>query len=56
MNIHSEIEYTIETWFVKRHIRKAQKAPGHKRIDTTAKHYVLDELEEGLTDDTLLMY
>ncbi len=34
-----------------RDIRKAQKALGHKRIDTTAQHYVLDELEEGLTDD-----
>jgi site-specific recombinase XerD len=32
-------------------IRKAQKALGHKRIDTTAKHYVLDELESGLTDN-----
>jgi site-specific recombinase XerD len=32
-------------------IRKAQKALGHKRIDTTAKHYVLDELEVGLTDN-----
>ena len=32
-------------------IRKAQKALGHKRIDTTARHYVLDELEPGLTDD-----
>lgn len=31
-------------------IRKAQKALGHKRIDTTARHYVLDELEPGLTD------
>jgi integrase/recombinase XerD len=32
-------------------IRKAQKALGHKRIDTTARHYVLDELEVGLTDN-----
>ena len=32
-------------------IRKAQKALGHKRIDTTAAHYVLDELEPGLTED-----
>ena len=32
-------------------IRKAQKALGHKRFDTTARHYVLDELEPGLTDD-----
>jgi hypothetical protein len=36
---------------VKRDIRRAQKALGHPRIDTTAQHYVRDELEEGLTDD-----
>jgi hypothetical protein len=29
----------------------APGALGHKHIDTTAQHYVLDELEEGLTDD-----
>ncbi len=32
-------------------IRKAQKALGHKRLETTARHYVLDDLEVGLTDD-----
>jgi site-specific recombinase XerD len=32
-------------------IRKAQKALGHKRIETTARHYVLDELEPGITDN-----
>jgi integrase len=32
-------------------IRKAQMALGHKRIDTTARYYVLDELEPRLTDD-----
>lgn len=32
-------------------IRRAQKALGHKRIETTARHYVLDELEPGLTDN-----
>lgn len=31
-------------------IRKAQRALGHKSIETTARHYVLDELEIGLTD------
>ncbi len=31
-------------------IRKAQKALGHKSIETTARHYVLDELEAGLSD------
>ncbi len=39
------------TQLTKTDIRKAQKALGHKRIDTTARHYVLDELEAGLTDD-----
>lgn len=32
-------------------IRMAQKVLGHKRIETTARHYVLDELEPGLTDN-----
>ncbi|HEU4327845.1 MAG TPA: tyrosine-type recombinase/integrase [Roseiflexaceae bacterium] len=32
-------------------IRVAQKALGHKSIETTAKHYVLDELQTGLTDE-----
>jgi site-specific recombinase XerD len=32
-------------------IRKAQKALGHQSIETTARHYVLDELEVGLTDN-----
>ncbi len=31
-------------------LRKAQVALGHKNIATTARHYVLDELEIGLTD------
>ena len=34
----------------RRGIRQAQRALGHKRIETTAQHYVLDELEGGLTD------
>jgi hypothetical protein len=41
----------VGTQLAKRAIRKAQKALGHTRIDTTALHYVLDELEDGLTDD-----
>ncbi len=41
----------VGTQLAKSDIRKAQKALGHKRIDTTARHYVLDELEPGLTDD-----
>lgn len=41
----------VGTQLTKRDIRKAQKALGHKSMDTTAKFYVLDELEPGLTDD-----
>lgn len=41
----------VGTQLAKSDIRKAQKALGHKRIDTTAQHYVLDELETGLTDN-----
>jgi integrase/recombinase XerD len=41
----------VGTQLAKQDIRKAQKALGHKRIDTTARHYVLDELEAGLTDN-----
>lgn len=41
----------VGTQLAARDIRKAQKALGHKRIDTTASHYVLDELEPGLTDN-----
>jgi len=40
----------VGTQLTKGDIRRAQKALGHKRIDTTARHYVLDELEVGLTD------
>jgi len=40
----------VGTQLARRDIRLAQKALGHKRIDTTATHYVLDELEPGLTD------
>lgn len=40
----------VGTQLASKDIRKAQKALGHKRIDTTARHYVLDELEPGLTD------
>lgn len=32
-------------------IRKARKALSHKRIDTTGRHHMLDELEPGLTDE-----
>lgn len=41
----------VGTELARKDIRKAQKALGHKRIETTARHYVLDELEVGLTDN-----
>lgn len=41
----------VGTQLAKKDIRVAQKALGHKRIETTARHYVLDELESGVTDD-----
>ncbi len=40
----------VGTQLAARNIRLAQKALGHKSIETTARHYVLDELEVGLTD------
>lgn len=40
----------VGTQLAKRDIRQAQKALGHKRLETTAQHYVLDELQVGLTD------
>jgi integrase len=39
----------VGTELARTNIRQAQKALGHTRIETTAKHYVLDELEVGLT-------
>jgi integrase len=46
-----DVRRFVSTQFAKQDIRKAQQALGHKRIDTTAQHDVLDELEPGLTDD-----
>lgn len=40
----------VGTILAKKDIRQAQKVLGHKDINTTVKHYVLDELEVGLTD------
>jgi integrase/recombinase XerC len=40
----------VGTQLARKDIRQAQKALGHKRLETTARHYVLDELEPGLTD------
>ena len=41
----------VGTQLARGDIRMAQKALGHKRLETTARHYVLDELEPGLTDN-----
>lgn len=41
----------VGTQLASKDIRKAQKALGHKSIEVTARHYVLDELEVGLTDN-----
>lgn len=40
----------VGTELAKRDIRQAQRALGHARIETTARHYVLDDLAGGLTD------
>lgn len=40
----------VGTQLARKDIRQAQKALGHKRLETTARHYVLDELEPGLTE------
>ncbi|PON13817.1 hypothetical protein C2W62_32340 [Candidatus Entotheonella serta] len=40
----------VGTQLAARDLRSAQLALGHKRLETTARHYVLDELEPGLTD------
>lgn len=40
----------VGTQLAREDIRKAQKALGHKSIETTARHYVLDNLEPGWTD------
>lgn len=41
----------MATQLVKRSPRQAQLALGHKSILTTYENYVLDEMEDGLTDD-----
>lgn len=40
----------VGTQLARTDIRMAQKALGHKSIETTARHYVLDDLQGGLTD------
>lgn len=41
----------VGTQLARSNLRMAQKALGHKRLETTARHYILDELEVGLTDN-----
>jgi integrase len=41
----------VGTQLARTNLRMAQKALGHKRLETTARHYILDELEAGLTDN-----
>jgi integrase len=40
----------VGTQLAKVDIRKAQKVLRHKRIETTATHYVLDDIEVGITN------
>jgi integrase len=40
----------VGTELAQRDLRQAQRALGHARIETTARHYVLDELAGGLTE------
>ena len=41
----------VGTELAKRNLRQAQRALGHQRLETTVAHYVLDELEPGLTEE-----
>lgn len=43
----------VGTQLAKKDIRLAQKQLGHKRIETTAQHYVLDDIALGVTDNLL---
>jgi integrase len=40
----------VGTELAKRNWRQAQRALGHQRLETTVAHYVLDELQPGLTE------
>lgn len=40
----------VATSLVRKNPRQAQLALGHKSLQTTYKHYVLDELEDGVVD------
>jgi integrase len=41
----------VGTKLAKRDIRIAQKQLGHKSIETTARHYVIDGVALGATDN-----
>lgn len=43
----------VGTQLAKKDIRVAQKQLGHKRIETTASHYILDDVALGVTEDLL---
>ena len=40
----------VGTELARRARRQAPRALGHKRLETTVQHYVLDELQPGLTE------
>lgn len=40
----------VGTELARKDLRQAQKALGHQRLETTVQHYVLDELQPGLTE------
>jgi hypothetical protein len=37
----------VGTALAQRHVRQAQRALGHQRLETTVAHYVLDALQQG---------
>ena len=45
-----DFRHFVGTQLARVNIRQAQQALGHKSIETTARHYDLNELEVGLTD------
>jgi integrase len=40
----------VGTELAKLNLHQAQRALGHQRLETTVAHYVLDELQPGLTE------
>jgi len=43
----------VGTELAKKDLRLAQNQLGHKRIETTAQNYVLDNVAVGITDDLI---